>query len=129
MMKKKALWACVVASLVLTGCSIFKQPVDQPDQKQGAQAEKPANVSKPAVATPKPKPPANVVSSTTKPNGSAETPDVYLKDWIKKDSNKASLQAWLKKKPAAPQDIDKFLSESRYKDLRYEAYFDLVGSK
>ena len=133
MMKKSAIWLCAMSSVFLVSCSVFEQVTG------GAENDKsPPTTTSENTAKPKPTPPAKQPAPPVKPpapkpqppsTSTPETPDVFFKHWIKDSNNKATLQAWLNKKTAAPKDMDKFLTDKRYKDLRYEAYFDLVGSK
>jgi hypothetical protein len=125
-MKKSAIWACAFASVFLVNCSVFEQSAEQPDKG------KPPPTANNEVGKPKPVPPVTKPDPKPKPSPvvtAPGTPDEYFQEWIKKDGNKAVLQAWLNKKPGAPKDIDKFLSEAKYKDLRYDAYADLANSK
>ncbi|WP_139282100.1 hypothetical protein [Thiothrix caldifontis] len=125
-MKKSAILACAFAAVFLAGCSVFEQSAELPDKdKTPPVANTGAGSSKPVPPTIKPDPKPKPSPIVNAPG----TPDEYFREWIKQDGNKAVLQAWLNKKPGAPKDIDKFLSEAKYKDLRYEAYADLKPSK
>lgn len=51
-----------------------------------------------------------------------------IRAWVvKSPQNEATLQAWLREKPAKrPQSIEKLLTEQRYDDLRYEVHDKFV---
>ncbi|QLQ30479.1 MAG: hypothetical protein HZT40_01325 [Candidatus Thiothrix singaporensis] len=122
MMDKSAVWVSALLSLSLVGCSVFEQSVKPSVGSSVSRGEASENN--------KPIAPENPASGQASHRGAApKTPDEFFTNWIKLDGNKTKLQDWLNKNPKAPKDINAFLSAKRYQDLRYEAYFDLVGSK
>lgn len=122
-MKNRVIWAYALASVLLANCAIFEQSAEPPDK-----AAPPAKAET-GVQKPKPVPPVKPAPKPPKSVAAPETPAEFFANWIKQDANKAKLQGWLDSKPKAPKDINVFLSEKRYNDMRYAAYFDLVGSK
>lgn len=132
-MKKLSIWAGVFASSIfLISCSVFKAESDPASGDASAVKETPPVTTSVAKPVTKSKAPPTTQSDNKVQRvvvTSPETPSEYFEEWIKTPANKTTLQTWLNKKASAPKDIDTFLTGKRYKDLRYEAYADLVGSK
>lgn len=121
-MDKSAVWGSVLLSLLLAGCSVFEQSA-KPSVGSSASSGEASENNQPVT-------PGNPASGQPSSRESVpKTPDEFFTNWIKLDGNKTKLQDWLNKNPKAPKDINAFLSAKRYQDLRYTAYFDLVGSK